>query len=189
MPLNICVSSVNWPEETVWLHPLLEGANSSRKSYKPSPSGDDDYPLPAPGPVTVCGRCLAPLGPGKPHPQPCGWTQYRENVFKLASIDQRTQDIIASRIIGNKVEDMSPDDDTIILATRGSHPLRLSRPKPPPSKEKKSLFTDKQVPVEEFCKLAQSANLKSTQVEKVDHNPVASWLLHEQMLFHFLFLN
>ena len=56
----------------------LAGVNSSRKASKPSPSGDDD-PLPAPGPVTVCGRCLAPLGPAKPHPQPCGWAQYKEN--------------------------------------------------------------------------------------------------------------
>ena len=56
----------------------LAGSNSSRKASKPSPSGDDD-PLPAPGPVTVCGRCLAPLDPAKPHPQPCGWAQYKEN--------------------------------------------------------------------------------------------------------------
>ena len=81
------------------------------------------------------GRCLAPLGRGKPHPQPCGWLEYRENVFKLASIDQRTQEILASRIIGCKLEDMSPEEDTIVMATRGPNPLRLTRPKVSPSKE------------------------------------------------------
>ena len=104
----------------------LVGAGSSKNASKPSTSGEDDDPLPPPGPVTVCGRCLAPIGPGKPHPQPCGWAQYRENVFKLASIDQRTQEILASRIIGCKLEDMSPEEDTIVMATRGPNPLRLT---------------------------------------------------------------
>merc|ERR1711884_169378 len=78
---------------------------------------------------------MAPLGRGKPHPQPCGWLEDRENVFKLASIDQRTQEILASRIIGCKLEDMSPEEDTIVLATRGPNPFRLTRPKVSPSKE------------------------------------------------------
>ena len=113
-------------------------ASTSKKAMNPNPpisSGVDDDPLAPPGPVTVCGRCMAPLGRGKPHPQPCGWLEYRENVFKLASIDQRTQEILASRIIGCKLEDMSPEEDTITLATRGPNPLRLTRPKVSPSKE------------------------------------------------------
>ena len=110
---------------------------------------------------------MAPLGRGKPHPQPCGWLEYRENVFKLASIDQRTQEILASRIIGCKLEDMSPEEDTIVLATRGPNSLRLPRPKVSPSKENKARFSDQQVPVEEFSRLAQAANLKAGQVETV----------------------
>ena len=128
-------------------------------SKKKLPSTSDDDTLPPPRSVTVCDRCLAPLGPGLPHPQPCGLREFRDNIAKLLLRDKRGQEIIASDVIKQKLSDSSSDFDTIGLATRGPHYLRV----PKPTNKSLAQFVDEPIPTEEFARFVQVVGLKQDQ--------------------------
>ena len=138
-------------------------AAAAGTSKKKPPSASDDDPLPPPGPVTMCNRCLAVLGPGFPHPQPCGLVNFRENITKLLSRDTRSLEIVASDVIRQKFGEPSSDAETISLATRGRNPFPVAKP----SRESQALYKNKPVPAEEFARMCQVTGLKVRQREEV----------------------
>lgn len=46
-----------------------------KSSTSPLPDSSNDDSLPPPVPITLCQRCLSPVGRGYHHPQPCGLAQ------------------------------------------------------------------------------------------------------------------
>ena len=94
-----------------------------KSSTSPLPDSSNDDSLPPPVPITLCQRCLSPVGRGYHHPQPCGLAQRRESLKKLVSADSKTAEVFAADVIRQKFIESSTEDNTISLATRSGRLL------------------------------------------------------------------
>lgn len=136
---------------------------SSRPSTS-SASASASPALPSPGPITICKRCLRPIGKGIPHPANCGITERRESISQQLSADPRGRELVASAVVREKAG--CSGTSSVSLATKSSLPLRVQVPRPSASK---ALFKDEPIPASEVQRMMVATKLSKAQTQTIAH--------------------
>ena len=113
---------------------------------------------------TYCDICGQKTGRGLVHPKNCQPNLARNLEARL---DQRAKDIITTNNYKTKVSELSKDSKSVQFCTQGrplSIPITDAK-----KRTSRALFSDTQIPIEEFNKLKTDAKLSDSQIKDVGH--------------------